>query len=376
MDEQTAGKFAELLGKCAATGDSRELVKQAGLPEILLASLAGAGVGGAAGYFGTEKEKNKARNAAYGALTGGLGAGGLQTAYHYLGNSASPDINGSGGNAGGGIGAALAAAGATAATPFKSLGNFVGASLGAGAANVPISGRSFATRMADRASNLYERVTGRGRYSGELSAVAGGAMDAKRGKGVDDSLSKFFKDFFGRHGANAQGRPVSHSLDTPAPNPGRAPVRPVDPMAFGLPAGHPDVIAAAVDYNQRMSDWRSAVKEWLAAKATFDADRKALPGKLTRAEGIVSSDKLGDGVAERAKNLRILAEMHKNINNKKPLPDGFLLELERAYKGPKGYRASRGAARVGGTVAGSAAGMGVNYALETLLNYFRGKAAE
>lgn len=184
MDEQTAEKFAELLGKCAATGDSRELVKQAGLPEILLASLAGAGVGGAAGYFGTEKEKNKARNAVYGALTGGLGAGGLQTAYHYLGNSTSPDINGGGGDAGGGIGAALAAAGATAATPFKSLGNFVGASLGAGAANVPISGRSFATRMADRASNLYERVTGRGRYSGELdAALRDGVIKAHGGKG-------------------------------------------------------------------------------------------------------------------------------------------------------------------------------------------------
>jgi hypothetical protein len=184
MDEQTAEKFAELLGKCAATGDSRELVKQAGLPEILLASLAGAGVGGAAGYFGTEKEKNKARNAAYGALTGGLGAGGLQTAYHYLGNSQSPKIDGAASGTGNTINKALTGAFNTVTLPFQSLA----AASGLGFANLPLGSKSIATRAADSAVGLYDRITGKSVNTGSLAtALTEGKIKSLRGgKGAID----------------------------------------------------------------------------------------------------------------------------------------------------------------------------------------------
>lgn len=89
MHDQLAEKFAELFAKCAATGDTSELRKEAAAHALvkeaegsiadvlanplLLAPLGGAAVGGVTGYYGTKKDKNKQRNALIGALTGGLG---------------------------------------------------------------------------------------------------------------------------------------------------------------------------------------------------------------------------------------------------------------------------------------------------------------
>jgi hypothetical protein len=83
MHDQLAEKFSELFAKCAATGDTAELRKEAAAHNLvkeavnpLLAGAIGAVGGGGAGYLGTEKKKNKMRNALYGALTGGLGSAG------------------------------------------------------------------------------------------------------------------------------------------------------------------------------------------------------------------------------------------------------------------------------------------------------------
>jgi hypothetical protein len=89
MHDQLAEKFAELFAKCATTGDTAELRKEAAAHNLvkeaegsiadvltnplLLAPLGGATVGGLTGYYGTKKDKNKQRNALIGALTGGLG---------------------------------------------------------------------------------------------------------------------------------------------------------------------------------------------------------------------------------------------------------------------------------------------------------------
>jgi hypothetical protein len=88
MHDQLAEKFAELFAECAATGDTSELRKEAaahnlvkeaeGIADVLtnpllMAPLGGATIGGVTGYYGTKKDKNKKRNAAIGALTGGLG---------------------------------------------------------------------------------------------------------------------------------------------------------------------------------------------------------------------------------------------------------------------------------------------------------------
>jgi hypothetical protein len=83
MDTNTAEKFVNLLAECAVSGSPAELRKEAAAQDLvksansLLWALPAVGAigGGALGYFGTEDEKRKKRNAIYGALTGGLGLG-------------------------------------------------------------------------------------------------------------------------------------------------------------------------------------------------------------------------------------------------------------------------------------------------------------
>jgi hypothetical protein len=81
MEDTTAEKLAELLADCAVTGDAAGLVKRADLDmKSLVLPLVSAAGGGAAGYMLTDKEKDKQRNALYGALTGGLSGAGVQLA--------------------------------------------------------------------------------------------------------------------------------------------------------------------------------------------------------------------------------------------------------------------------------------------------------
>lgn len=82
MDDQLAEKFAGLFAECAVTGDVDALREKTAAINPLLAAGLGATVGGGIGYLGTSKKKNKLRNAIYGALTGGLGTGGLALAHN------------------------------------------------------------------------------------------------------------------------------------------------------------------------------------------------------------------------------------------------------------------------------------------------------
>jgi hypothetical protein len=96
MQEQLAEKFAHLLAECAATGNTAELQKEAAAHELVkeaasplslgLASLGGAGLGGLLGYYGTDssKEKNRRRNALYGALSGAIAAPAARVAVPHL----------------------------------------------------------------------------------------------------------------------------------------------------------------------------------------------------------------------------------------------------------------------------------------------------
>ena len=96
MQEQLAEKFAHLLAECAATGNTAELqkeaaehqlVKEAASPlSLALASLGGAAVGGLGGYYGTDssKEKNRRRNALYGALSGAIGGPAIRVAVPHI----------------------------------------------------------------------------------------------------------------------------------------------------------------------------------------------------------------------------------------------------------------------------------------------------
>jgi hypothetical protein len=87
MDNTTLAKFASILGESAVTGNTGALQKEAAEHQLtktaiggayapLIGAGIGATVGGLGGYFGTAKEKDKKRNALYGALIGALGTGG------------------------------------------------------------------------------------------------------------------------------------------------------------------------------------------------------------------------------------------------------------------------------------------------------------
>jgi hypothetical protein len=89
MHEKLAEKFAELFAECATTGNTAPLQKEAAAHSLikkainpLYAGAGGALVGGAAGYLGTKKQKDKLRNALYGAAISGLGSAGGAAAYN------------------------------------------------------------------------------------------------------------------------------------------------------------------------------------------------------------------------------------------------------------------------------------------------------
>lgn len=87
MNEHIADKFADLFAKCAVAGDAaslrkeaaaQALVKTALTPGQLLLPAGAATIGGLLGYYNSEKEKDRLRNALYGALTGGATGVGVQ----------------------------------------------------------------------------------------------------------------------------------------------------------------------------------------------------------------------------------------------------------------------------------------------------------
>lgn len=385
MDDQTIEKLAEMLGKCAATGDSSVLVKQAGAEQLILPLLS-ATAGGAAGYLGTKKEKNKVRNAIYGALGSGLAGAGVQAALPIAndlisGKSDDIDLGGNPGlGAGGGLGqrilAGLSTASDLATKPIQSWSGAAGGAAALAGVNVP--GASLASRAESGLQKLYDKVTGQHRHSGEFSAARRGALDTPRGKGVDDSLSRFFKDLFSKHGPGGMGQSVVGSLEPPvAPpgfrprHPGRPPIDPILHPAFA--AGHPASIQAVDAYNARRATWDRAVNQYLKDKADwirraldYRQQRDAFAAKVPVAESIAKGDSLGADAATRAKNFDVLAEMHRKMTGKE-LPPRVLTELASKHKGPVGRRVAGGVGRYGTNLAASYAGSAL---FDFLARYF------
>lgn len=107
MNEQLAEKFAEVLAKCAATGCSVDLRKEAADNKLIKEALEpiagispyaympaiGAAVSGLGGYLTTQDEKKKLRNAMYSAGIGGLvglGAPAIADAFKSVAGGNSP----------------------------------------------------------------------------------------------------------------------------------------------------------------------------------------------------------------------------------------------------------------------------------------------
>jgi len=169
----------------------------------LLLPLGGASAGGAAGYLTTKKEKNKARNAAYGALMGGLSGAGAQLVRNWLAHNP-----GAAGGAGGGDKpATLPPAGTAAADAAGAIGGGVAGWRGGGA-------------LGDYIKSKLPKNWVDPPRDGELTRLA----DAKpkstivqraMGKAPKNSFGDFFKSLLEKHdtGPAGRGEPLSASLN-------------------------------------------------------------------------------------------------------------------------------------------------------------------
>jgi hypothetical protein len=313
MDDQTIEKLAEMLGKCATTGDSNELVKFAApdnsvLP-LLLAGGGGAALGGAAGYLGTKKEKNKARNAMYGALTGGLSGAGLRLAANALTSSERPDLGGERGlsSSGGVLGAIHAVT-----KPVHSLKGVAGFLGGAG-----LSDKLVGQGAGAGAAKLYDRITGGHARTGELDfAAQKGKLDGNvtlpgrgKGKATTLSVSDALKSIFEHYGPRNNKIPSANTQ-------------------------------TGADLNE-----------------------------------LLRTKSLGTTAKQRAAQLTALESALKAVtsNGRARLPGSFMTDLEKAYSGPRGRNLSaRGARGLVDFIGGTAGSLIADPAARFLYNMFDG----
>jgi hypothetical protein len=367
MHDQLAEKFSELFAKCAASGDTAELrkeaaahslIKEAGIEDVLtnpllLAPLGGATVGGLTGYYGTKKDKNKTRNAAIGALTGGLG--GLSGAIAFGGKPV--DGSGEGGPSDWTTNALK--------TP-RYLADALGITGGASA-----GGKAFGSW----ADNKFPA------HIGELERLAKPAKQpgilGKLLKSVPkNEYTKPLTELFEAH--RQGGRPVSESLLPTAPPPSGDPLpikptKPIDPRVHGthIP-GTKDFQQAIDTYNAALKDfyklrasWADKVRDWNKQHRTWTNDQIALEAKIPIAEKLMQPGaNLGVG-AERVRNAEVLAEMIRRRTGKGGTGTGTLhTDLGKVQRYGPG-RAARGA---GGLIGGTIGGYGADWLWNLIQN--------
>jgi hypothetical protein len=357
MHDQLAEKFAELFAKCAATGDTSELRKEAaahnlvkeaeGIADVLtnpllLAPLGGATIGGVTGYYGTKKDKNKKRNAAIGALTGGLG--GLSGAIAFGGKP----VDG-GDKDGDWTTNALK-------TP-RYLADALGITGGAAAGGKYLGG------MADKKFPA---------HIGELERLAKPAKQpgilGKLLKSVPkNEYTKPLTELFEAH--RQGGRSVAESLNTPAAHPGRRPIAPMRPDAQGIPVGTPEYIKSMDIYNTAMPQYEARLKQWEKGMNTFKADRLTLADKLQRAEKLMQpGSNLGVG-AERVRNAEVIAEMIRQRTGKNgPVGASGTGTLHTDLGKVQNRLPGRVARGAGGLVGGTAGGLLTDWLVNLLQN--------
>jgi hypothetical protein len=374
MHDQLAEKFAELFAKCAATGDTSELRKEAAAhalvktaePSIadvltnplLLAPLGGATVGGLTGYYGTKKDKNKKRNAAIGALTGGLG--GLSGAIAFGGKP----VDG-GDKDGDWTTNALK-------TP-RYLADALGITGGA------VAGGKYLGGMADKKFPA---------HIGELERLAKPAKQpgilGKLLKSVPkNEYTKPLTELFEAH--RQGGRPVSESLKPTAPAPSGDPLplppkKPLDPRVHGTHTPGTKAFQQAIDtYNAALKDfykqrasWADKVRDWNKQHRTWTNDQIALEAKRPIAEKLMQPGaNLGVG-AERVRNAEVLAEMIRQRTGKGgPVGASGTGTLHTDLGKVQRYGPGRIARGAGGTIGGIGGGLLTDW----LVNLIQNRAA-
>lgn len=298
MQEHVAEKFAALFADCAVSGNPAELRKEAAAQELVkdantftdlatnplvYAPLIGAGVGGASGYFGTGKEKDKKRNALYGAAIGGLGGLGLPLMALAAGQN-----NGAGGEAGGDAKPQPAVApGDLSTNNPNAWTNPVAKALSF------LTGGGVGGAVGSKAVDAVGKATvGRNNELDRLGAAPGG-------KTKPNPYAAPINQIIEKH--RLRGQPVTSSLDglllPKAPRPWVDPRQPPK-----TPAAQQKLEAARAVYDQKMKAW-----EGDAAKA-----REAFKLKQQIAERIVGKGSLGWRNKTRMQSLPVLEEMLRN----------------------------------------------------------------
>jgi hypothetical protein len=334
MHDQLAEKFAELFAKCAATGDTSELrkeaaahalVKEAGIEDVLtnpllLAPLGGAAIGGATGYYGTKKDKNKQRNALIGALTGGLG--GLSGAVAFGGKPV---------DGGAKDGDWTTNALHTPRYIADTLGITGGAAagwkgLGAWADKTFPSHTGELTRLAKQpgaVKSVIDRVT--------------------KGKAPTNSYLKPLTELFDAHGPG--GRSVTESFK-PLPKVGHEPEF-VD-YVRGLTQNTPEYKNAIKALNDARAVHASQVAARVAEEARHAANKPL-------AEAMLKSRSAGPmGSPERVKNIELITEMINSRLGGKPINGTGTLhtDLGKVQSRTPGRVARGGGSLIGGTLGG------------------------
>jgi hypothetical protein len=348
MNNTTLEKFASILGESAVTGNTGALQKEAAEHQLTktafggaYAPLIGAGVGGTigglGGYFGTAKEKDKKRNALYGALIGALGTGGGVLGARALANLQLPG------------GAAAAAVADKPKTPP------VVGPLTEEAAAAPAPS---AEATADWTTNNPTAPTSLARYGADVGAFAGGraltGMGLDRlGIGRDRELARLMRgDLAGRVVSKIKGKQTNpydalkplFEMAARGENVGE---KLAPKLAPGARYRDPQV-SAAIDRKIRLLNETLAPPSW-----------RNLFGMRPRMS-------LGGGAANRAERAAILEEASALAKSKglaaSKIPKNQILTDVAKYRGRHRYGVP--------TAVGGAAAVGTDILGRILQNYY------
>lgn len=372
MHEQLIEKFAALFAECATTGRADALHKEAAAHSLIkssdnavlsaltnplvLAPLGGAAVGGLTGYYGTKKDKNKKRNAMYGALSGGLGSLGLAVALQNAGPAIKAvtgvdlDTAGAGGDkppAGG------AGAGDGTAKDQTTNASVLAPRIAGGVGGVAGGTGGLALGKTVDGTRL-----GRGGEVARLTASPRGLIDTVLGR--KPAANPYAQSITAlRDGYIHGGDRVNQFLDRPQKPQAIAP----HPVVSGIPAGTTAFDEAMARHQTTAAAYPGEVTRYQKELAELARKAKIVP-QVLGPNGSVGASK-----ADRAAGVKVLAELIRNQAPPGKNPDRGTLHSD--LNKVRGFGRTRTAIKGGGGLLGAGAGsLASNYLATAIQNYF------